>query len=84
MGMRIFLPPFDPGRSELVLPIECCFKPAIFEDVDPKMDSSGSVLYGSSLCKDGFGTLSGKGMLAELRILENSAGIFGGGKLTSS
>jgi len=48
------------------------------------MDSSGTVLYGSSLCNDGFGTLSGRGMLAELRILENSAGILGGGKLTSS
>jgi hypothetical protein len=84
MGMRIFLPPFDPVRGELVPPIECCFKPAIFEDVDPKIDSSGPMLYGSSLCNDGFGILSGRGILAELRIFEYSAGIFGGGKLTSS
>jgi hypothetical protein len=84
MGMRIFLPPFNPVRGELVLPVECRFKPAIFEDVDPKMASPGTSLYGSSLCNDGFGTLSGRGILAELRILENSAGILGGGKLTSS
>lgn len=57
----------------------------MLDDGEPKTEvSSGPSLYGRSLCKEGLGTDPGSGMLAELRIFENSAGILGGGKLTSS
>lgn len=87
MGIRIFLPPFpfDPKEELSFSPFELIdLSPAMVDAGERNMEELSDVSTGKNFCKDGFGTDSGSGRVAELRIFANSGGTFGGGKLMSS